>query len=62
MNTVLVQECIRYNALLVVMRDSLREGLKALKGLVVMTEQLEGGDGCPTTRSRTCGRARRTRA
>ena len=42
MNTVLVQECIRYNALLVVMRDSLREGLKALKGLVVMTEQLEG--------------------
>jgi dynein heavy chain len=41
MNTVLTQECIRYNALIVVMRLSLREGLKALKGLVVMSPELE---------------------
>jgi len=42
MNTVLTQECIRYNALIVVMRKSLQEGLKALKGLVVMSPELEG--------------------
>ena len=41
MNTVLTQECIRYNALLVVMRKTLQEGLKALKGLVVMSPELE---------------------
>jgi len=42
MNTVLSQECIRYNALLTVMSKSLAESIKALKGLVVMSDELEG--------------------
>ncbi|KAG0617480.1 hypothetical protein M758_5G192300 [Ceratodon purpureus] len=41
MNTVLTQECIRYNGLLSIMKISLRESLKALKGLVVMSNDLE---------------------
>ena len=41
MNTVLTQECIRYNNMIVVMRRTLQESLKALKGLVVMTDELE---------------------
>ena len=41
MNTVLTQECIRYNALLTVMARSLAESIKALKGLVVMSPELE---------------------
>eukprot|EP00854_Cymbomonas_tetramitiformis_P002378 gene2378-3106_t len=41
MNTVLAQECIRYNALIGVMQIMLREVLKALKGLVVMSPDLE---------------------
>lgn len=41
MNTVLTQECIRYNGLLTIMKISLRESLKALKGLVVMSNDLE---------------------
>lgn len=41
MNTVLTQECIRYNGLLSIMKVSLRESLKALKGLVVMSNDLE---------------------
>ncbi|KAJ3087451.1 Dynein heavy chain 1, axonemal [Quaeritorhiza haematococci] len=41
MSTVLVQEVIRYNRLLVVIHSTLAEVLKALKGLVVMSESLE---------------------
>ncbi|XP_052749829.1 dynein axonemal heavy chain 1-like isoform X2 [Galleria mellonella] len=41
LNTVLIQEAIRYNRLLNVINNSLRDLLKALKGLVVMSEALE---------------------
>lgn len=41
MNTVLCQEIVRYNALLNVMIVMLRDVQKALKGEVVMGEELE---------------------
>jgi len=41
MNTVLAQEVIRYNRLLVVMAKLLRDVQKALVGEVVMSEELE---------------------
>jgi len=41
MNTVLTQECVRYNAVLGLMAVMLRDVQKALKGEVVMSEELE---------------------
>ena len=41
MNTVLFQECVRYNRLLVDMKISLVNVQKALIGEVVMSEELE---------------------
>lgn len=46
MNTVLAQECIRYNDLLTVVIRTLQESLKALKGLVVMSPELEAITDC----------------
>jgi len=41
MNTVLIQECIRYNGLLAEMKISIIQLKKALKGFIVMSEDLE---------------------
>lgn len=41
MNTVLMQELFRYNRLLKVMQESLVNLKKGLKGLVVLSEELE---------------------
>lgn len=41
MNTVLLQECIRYNKLIDIMEITLPSLLKALKGLIVLSNELE---------------------
>ncbi|XP_050431121.1 dynein axonemal heavy chain 1-like [Adelges cooleyi] len=41
LNTVLMQELVRFNRLLSIVQDTLKSLLKALKGLVVMTDSLE---------------------
>ena len=41
MNTVLVQELIRYNRLIDVMQSSLKLLKRALKGFILMSEELE---------------------
>merc|ERR1719265_1876297 len=41
MNTVIKQECLRYNRLLQVMGTSLTDFRKAIKGLIIMTAELE---------------------
>merc|ERR1719506_1861906 len=42
MNTVLKMECGRYNNILLLMAATLKEFRKAVKGLVVMSSDLEG--------------------
>jgi hypothetical protein len=54
MNTVLLQECVRYNDLLAVVEGSLKELAKAVKGLVVMSPALESvADALNTNQVRT---------
>jgi dynein heavy chain len=41
MNTVIFQECVRYNGLLSVMKTTLASVLRGLVGEIVMSEELE---------------------
>lgn len=41
LNSLLVQECGRYNVLISTMNENLAELVKALKGLTVMSQELE---------------------
>jgi dynein heavy chain len=41
MNTVLTQELFRYNKLIAVVNSSLKDIEKALKGLILMSKELE---------------------
>lgn len=61
MNTVLTQELIRFNGLINVIRSSLKDLKKAIKGEVLLSAQLEDAlkalfDG----KSLRCGRVRAT--
>ena len=58
MNTVLTR--VHHNALLVVMRKTLQEGLKALKGLVVMSPNSAVTNSIADNQVRWRGRPRRT--
>jgi len=46
MNTVIMQECVRYNGLLAMMKSTLGEVQRALVGEIVMTEELEQISNC----------------
>jgi dynein heavy chain, axonemal len=41
MNTVLTQECLRFNRVIVVLRSTLQQLVKAVQGLIVMSNELE---------------------
>lgn len=59
MNTVLQQECIRYNKLLVIIRQTLEDVCKALKGLVVMSAELDAlSTSIFNNQVRACGKAK----
>ena len=54
MNTVLTQEAMRYNHLVKIFNSSLADLLKALKGLVVMSGELEAMADAAYQRLKAC--------